>query len=107
MEQLNLQKSRRMAENWLDDHRRAAVASASEDERRLLETLYARQKGSMEYLGLIRLDMGQHADEEERELPMALTIPAHPAVCLLLSAVQYSMQPPVKLSTMPSMMVCR
>ena len=84
MEQLNLQKSRRMAENWLDDHRRAAVASASEDERRLLETLYARQKGSMEYLGLIRLDMGQHADEEERELPMALTIPAHPAVCLLL-----------------------
>ncbi len=68
MNQLNLQKSRRMAENWLDDRLREALAAQPDEERRrLTETLYARQKASMEYLSLVQLDMGKPAAEDPEE----------------------------------------
>lgn len=86
MEQLNLNKSRQLAENWLDDHRRDALAAAPEEERRLLETLYTRQRGSLEYLKLIQLDMGAPIREEE-EPEKWLTLMAHPVLDVLLPVI--------------------
>lgn len=83
MEQLNLNKSRQLAENWLDDHRRDALAAAPEEERRLLETLYARQRGSLEYLNLIQLDRGEPAKEEDEPEKWQVLL-AHPVVDVLL-----------------------
>lgn len=83
MEKLSLQKGRRMAENWMDDHLRAALAEQPDDERRrLLTTLYSRQKSSLEYLGLIELDLGRPtpAVEEPSRAVKALT---HPLTCML------------------------
>lgn len=59
MDHMNLNESRRTAEQWLEACRQAQI-SAAEDEhrRRLLNTLYSRQRDSMDYLGLIRLDLG-------------------------------------------------
>lgn len=84
MEQLNLNKSRQLAENWLDDHRRDALAAAPEEERRLLETLYARQRGSLEYLNLIQLDMGTPAKATDTEPEKWLLFLAHPFIDVLL-----------------------
>lgn len=83
MEQLNLSKSRQLAENWLDDHRREALAAAPEEERRLLETLYARQRSSLEYLQLIQLDQGAPA-REEAEPEKWLIFLSHPIIDVLL-----------------------
>ena len=84
MDKLNLEKSRRIAENWLDDHRLDAVAAVPEEEKRLLETLYARQRGSLEYLKLIRLDMGQSAAGRDEEPEKWLRLLAHPVFDVLL-----------------------
>ena len=86
MEQLNLNKSRQLAENWLDDHRRDALAVAPEEERRLLETLYARQRGSLEYLNLIRLDRGEPV-QEEAEPEGWQRVLAHPVIDVLLPVI--------------------
>lgn len=67
---MNLIRSRRMAEEWLDEQLQTSLAAETDvDRRRLLQTLYARQKGSLEYLSLIRLDMGKSAYEEDPEAP--------------------------------------
>ena len=87
MEQLNLNKSRQLAENWLDDHRRDALIAAPEEERRLLETLYARQRGSLEYLNLIRLDAGTPARVEDDEPEKWLACLAHPVIDVLLPVI--------------------
>ena len=89
MERLNLQKSRQMAQNWLDDHMRDALSAAPEEERRLLETLYARQRGSMEYLNLIQLEEGSTSTDDADEVrpPLWLTILCHPMVDVVLSQV--------------------
>ena len=73
MERLNLQKSRQMAQNWLDDHMRDALSAAPEEERRLLETLYARQRGSMEYLNLIQLEEGSTSTDDAQLSVLLLT----------------------------------
>ena len=81
MEQLNLTKSRRMAEDYLDDHLQESLAAETdEDRRRLLQTLYTRQKGSLEYLSLIRLDMGKSAafDDEPDEPGKLTKVLTHP-----------------------------
>lgn len=83
MEQLNLSKSRQLAENWLADHRRDALAAAPDEERRLLETLYARQQGSLEYLQLIQMDRGEPVREED-EPEKWLILLAHPVIDVLL-----------------------
>lgn len=88
MEHLSLPKGRRIAEAWLDDHMQDAVSAAAEDERRLLKTLYTRQKGSLEYLSLIQLDMGKPAAHQEDEsAPLWLTALAHPLVDILMPVV--------------------
>lgn len=93
MEQINLTKSRRMAEDYLDDHLQESLAAETdEDRRRLLQTLYTRQKGSLEYLSLIRLDMGKSAafDDEPDEpgkLTKVLTHPFFEALLPLLVLV--------------------
>lgn len=88
MEHLSLQRSGRMAQNWLDDHMKDSLASAPEEERRLLETLYARQKGSLEYLSLIQLDMGKPAKETEDVKPEKwLRVVCHGSMDLLLPVV--------------------
>lgn len=84
MDKLNLDKSRRVAENWLDDHRLEAVSAAPEGEKRLLETLYARQRGSLEYLQLIRLDAGKPAQTADEEPEKWLLLLAHPVFDVLL-----------------------
>ena len=59
MEHMKLNEARRMAEQWLEDHRREDLEAApDENTRRLLSTLYTRQRDSMDYLSLIRLDLG-------------------------------------------------
>lgn len=89
MEHLNLQKSRQMAQNWLDDHMHDALSAAPEEERRLLETLYARQRGSLEYLELIQLEEGRASTDDADEVrpPVWLTILCHPLVDVLLSVL--------------------
>ena len=83
MDKLSLQRGRRMAENWVDDHLRAALAENPDDERRrLLTTLYSRQKSSLEYLSLIELDPGKPAPVAE-EPGRAVSILTHPLMCLL------------------------
>lgn len=86
MEKLTLDQGRRYAENWTDDHLRAALAEQPEEERRrLLETLYVRQKGSLEYLSLIQLEMGRPAPDAEDEQPgRLLSLLMHPAADLLM-----------------------
>lgn len=86
MDHLTLLKCRRMAENWLDEQQRKDLAAAPDEEtQRLIRTLYARQRGSLEYLSLIQLDMGAqrnaHEDGEPEKWLLAL---AHPLVDLLL-----------------------
>lgn len=89
MEKLTLHKGRRTAESWLEDHMRAALAAQPEEERRrLLETLYVRQKGSLEYLSLIQLEMDKPAkevDDAQPGRPIALLM--HPALELLMPVV--------------------
>lgn len=89
MEKLSLDRSRRFAENWMDDHLRAALAAQPEEERRrLLETLYLRQKGSMEYLSLIQLEMGKPAKDIDDEAPSRIiSVLMHPALDLLLPVI--------------------
>lgn len=88
MDTMNLTKGRRMAENWLDDHLQESVAAeADEDRRRLLQTLYSRQKHSMEYLSLIHLDTGTPAAEEDIRPERWLTILTHPAAGLLFTVL--------------------
>ncbi len=86
VDHLTLQKSRQMAEAWLDDQQHRALAAAPDEEtRRLLKTLYARQKGSLEYLGMIRLDAGVPRQSREEDEPETwLQILAHPLADLLL-----------------------
>lgn len=84
MDKLNLDKSRRVAENWLDDHRLDALSTAPEEEKRLLETLYARQRGSLEYLKLIRLEEGKPTKERDDEPEKWLLWLAHPVIDVLL-----------------------
>lgn len=84
MDKLSLQKGRRLAENWMDDHLRAALSNEPDDEkRRLLTTLYSRQKGSLEFLSLIELDMGTPAAPAAEEPGRALSLFMHPLFCLL------------------------
>ena len=89
MDHLNLNKSRRMAEAWMEDHMRDALAAAPEEERRLLETLYARQRGSLEYLSLIQLDMGEAKPQpdDDVEAPRWLSLLCHPLLDVLLTVL--------------------
>ncbi|MBQ2952798.1 MAG: hypothetical protein IJE07_04515 [Clostridia bacterium] len=86
MEKLSIEKSRRLAELVLSEQQRRALDEAPDEERRrLLRTLYARQKSALSYLDLITLDMGKpavHRDDEEPE--KWLLFLAHPLMDLLL-----------------------
>lgn len=60
MERMKLNEGRRMAEEWLEVRRQEQLAAEpDENRRRLLSTLYSRQQDSMDYLSLIRLEMGE------------------------------------------------
>lgn len=60
MEHMKLNEGRREAEKWLEAQRQELTAvETDENRRRLLTTLYSRQRDSMDYLSLIRLDMGE------------------------------------------------
>lgn len=51
-----------MAERWLEEQAQEQTScQIDENRRRLLTTLYSRQRDSMDYLSLIRLDMGEGA----------------------------------------------
>ena len=93
MDKLSLLKSRRMAENWLDESLQQALAAArDEEQRRLLKTLYARQKGALEYLSLVQLDMGQNkpVQHDAPELGKPLAILTHPVVEVVLAVALVS-----------------
>lgn len=79
-----MERSRRLAESWLDDRLQDSLAGESdEDRRRLLQTLYSRQKQSMEYLSLIHIDEGKTALADADEQPgAALALVMHPAADL-------------------------
>ena len=82
---MSLSKCRMMAESYLDDQLHQALANArDEEQRKLLRTLYARQKGALEYLSLVQLDMGKPAGEEGPEPGKALRMVTHPLAELLL-----------------------
>lgn len=85
MDTMNMERSRRLAESWLDDRLQDSLAEESdEDRRRLLQTLYSRQKHSMEYLSLIHIDEGKPALADADEKPdTALALLMHPFVDLL------------------------
>lgn len=88
MEHMKLNESRRMAEEWLEEQKQAQIAGEEdENRRRLLTTLYSRQRDSMDYLGLIRLDMGQARKPAEAAKPDRWeTILTHP-LCEMVLAV--------------------
>lgn len=86
MDTMDLNQSRRLAEGWLDDQLQEQLsAETDEDCRRLLQTLYSRQKQSMEYLSLIHLDEGKSALDDVPDAPgMALEILMLPIVDALV-----------------------
>lgn len=60
MERMKLNECRREAESWIDAQQQELIAAETdENRRRLLTTLYSRQRDSMDYLSLIRLDRGE------------------------------------------------
>lgn len=66
MEQLKLKDGRRLAEAWLTEQQQTQLsAETDENRRRLLTTLYSRQQESMDYLTLIRLDLGKPQNHTE------------------------------------------
>lgn len=82
---MSLGQGRLMAEGYLDDQLRQALDNAcDEEQKKLLKTLYARQKGALEYLSIVQLDMGTPRVEEIAEPGKALGIMTHPLAELLL-----------------------
>lgn len=90
MEQMKLKEGRRMADEWLAGQQEQLKGETDENRRRLLTTLYSRQQDSMDYLALIRLDMGKPraAAAPAPTRPGRLeTILTHPLCGMALSAV--------------------
>ena len=82
---MSLSKCRMMAETYLDTQLNQALANArDEEQKKLLKTLYARQKGALEYLSMVQLDMGKPAAEDAPEPGKALRAVTHPAVEMAL-----------------------
>lgn len=81
-----MEKSRRLADIVLTEQQRRAMENAQDEEqRRLLRTLYARQRSALSCMDLIALDKGKPAARVAYEEPEKwLRILAHPAVDLLL-----------------------
>ncbi len=89
MERMKLKEGRRMAEKWLEEQRQEQTAcEMDENRRRLLATLYSRQQDSMDYLSLIRLDMGEtHPAAPVAKPEKWEKVLAHPLCELLLTVV--------------------
>lgn len=91
MERMKLNEGRREAEMWLEERKQEQLAcEGDENRRRLLTTLYSRQRDSMDYLSLIRLDLGEgkkpaRAAEDKPE--GWETILTHPLCEMLLAVV--------------------
>ena len=85
MEKLSIDKSRRLAELVLAEQQGKALQAAPDEERRrLLRTLYARQRSALSYLDLIELDMGEPSRRNDDEPERWLRVLGHPVVDLLL-----------------------
>lgn len=82
MDRMKLSDGRRMADQWLEEHRQEQLEAAEdESRRRLLNTLYTRQRDSMDYLSLIRLDLGNEkkpSDAPARQPGRLTSLLAHP-----------------------------
>lgn len=86
LEKLTMENSRRLAELVLTDQQHKAMDEAPDEERRrLLRTLYARQRSALSYLDLVALDRGTPAPRGGDEEPEKwLRVLAHPLVDMLL-----------------------